>query len=193
MKTRHLFFVLLCLKVVILPVKADIKLPAVFNDNMVLQQQSEVKGLLTPNTGMAVLMDAESPDCIHPAKKKHAGERMALWALAKTYGFDKMHYRSPEVQSIEKEGRLMSITFDLFGSVNGLTSHGKAIRNFLIAGSNKRFYPANAALTGNKVFVFSPHVADPVAVRYCFDNTSAGEIFTVEGNLPVSSFRTDNW
>jgi sialate O-acetylesterase len=156
-------------------------------------REAQAKGMLTPNTGMAVLMDADSPACIHPPKKKDAGERMALWALAKTYGMEKIHYRSPEVKSFETEGRVAVITFDLFGSTTGLTTYGKEILKFRVAGSNKRFYDAKAALSGNKVYVFSPNVAQPVAVRYCFDDTSATEIFTVEGNLPLSSFRTDNW
>jgi sialate O-acetylesterase len=156
-------------------------------------REAQSKGVQTPNTGMAVLMDAESPDCIHPPKKKDAGERMALWALAKTYGMEKIHYRSPEVQSVDIEGRVVIISFDLFGSSSGLTTNGKELRNFKVAGKDKRFHEAKAALVWNRVFVFSPHVADPVAVRYCFDDTSATELYTVEGNLPVSSFRTDEW
>jgi sialate O-acetylesterase len=156
-------------------------------------REAQSKGLLTPNTGMAVLMDAESPYCIHPPKKKDAGERMALWALAKTYGMEKMHYRSPEVKSTTIEGRVIIIEFDLFGSPSGLTTKGKELRNFKVAGKDKRFHEAKAALLGNKVYVFSPRVAEPVAVRYCFDDISATELFTVEGNLPISSFRTDEW
>lgn len=155
-------------------------------------REAQAKGMLTPNTGMAVLMDSDSPDCIHPPKKKDAGERMAFWALAKTYGMDKMHYRSPEVKSFDTEGRVAVITFDYTG-VNGLTSYGKEITKFRIAGNDKRFHSAKAALAGNKVYLFSPYVTEPVAVRYCFDDTSDTEIFTVEGNLPLSSFRTDDW
>jgi sialate O-acetylesterase len=156
-------------------------------------REAQAKGLLTPNTGMAVLMDAESPYCIHPPKKKDAGERMALWALAKTYGMDKIHYRSPEVQSVETEGRIMIVTLNMFGSSSGLTTHGKELKKFQIAGENKRFYQATATLSGNKIYVFAPEVPKPAAIRYCFDDTSDTEIFTVEGELPVSSFRTDNW
>ncbi|MDR1171900.1 MAG: sialate O-acetylesterase [Bacteroidales bacterium] len=156
-------------------------------------REAQAKGMTTtPNTGMAVLMDAESTGCIHPPKKRDAGERMAFWALAKTYGLDKMQYRSPELKSLEIEGRVAIVTFDM--NVDpGLTTYGKEILNFRIAGKDKRFYSAKAAYSGNKVYVFSPAVAEPVAVRYCFDDTSATELFTVEGNLPVSSFRTDDW
>jgi len=156
-------------------------------------REAQAKGMVTtPNTGMAVLMDAESINSIHPPKKRDAGERMALWALAKTYGMDRMHYRSPDFKSLEIEGRVAILTFDMDANP-GLTTYGKEIRNFIIAGADKRFYPAKAAYAGNKVYVFSPSVANPVAVRYCWDDTSGTELFTVEGNLPVSSFRTDEW
>ena len=156
-------------------------------------REAQSKGMTTtPNTGMAVLMDAESVNSIHPPKKCDAGERLALWALAETYGMKGMHYRSPELKSIEIEGRVAVLTFDI-NADPGLTTYGKEILNFTIAGSDKRFSPAKAAYSGNKVFVFSPSVANPVAVRYCWDDTSATELFTVEGNLPLSSFRTDEW
>ena len=156
-------------------------------------REAQAKGMVTtPNTGMAVLMDAESIHCIHPPKKRDAGERMALWALAKTYGMDKMHYRSPEVKSLEIEGRVAILTFDI-DFYPGLTSYNKEILKFSIAGEDKWFHPAKAACSGNKVYVFSPSVAKPVAVRYCWDDTSGTELFTLAGNLPVSSFRTDEW
>ena len=156
-------------------------------------REAQAKGMVTtPNTGMAVLMDAESVNSIHPPKKRDAGERMALWALAKTYGMEGMHYRSPEVKTIEIEGRVAVLTFDL-DFYPGLTTCGKELLNFVIAGSDQRFYPAKAACTGNKVYVFSPSVPAPVAVRYCWDDTSGTELFTGEGHLPVSSFRTDEW
>ncbi|KAA6339063.1 hypothetical protein EZS27_012984 [termite gut metagenome] len=155
-------------------------------------REAQSKGMLTPNTGMAVLMDADSPYDIHPVKKKDAGERMALWALAKTYGLERMHYRSPEYKSLTLEGRVAIVSFDLFGA-NTLTDNGKELRNFTIAGENKYFHSAKAVLSGNKVYLFSPNVPQPVAVRYCWNDTSATELFSVEGNLPVSSFRTDTW
>jgi sialate O-acetylesterase len=156
-------------------------------------REAQAKGMsTTPHTGMAVLMDARSLECIHPPGKKDAGERMALWALARTYGWEKMHYRSPELKSFTTEGRVAALAFDYAGS-SGLTSHGREILNFQVAGKDKRFHPAKAAISGSTVYVFSPAVAEPVAVRYCFDDTSETEIFTLEGNLPLSSFRTDDW
>jgi len=160
--------------------------------NTAFFREAQTKGkTTTPNTGMAVLMDSDSPTGIHPPKKRDAGERLALWALAKTYGMDRV-YRSPELQLVEIEGHVTVLTFDLPADP-GLTTHGKEILNFSISGDDKTFFPAKATYSGNKVYVSSPSVTQPVAVRYCWDNTSAAELFTVEGNLPVSSFRTDSW
>jgi sialate O-acetylesterase len=155
-------------------------------------REAQAKGMQIPNTGMAVLMDAGDPQCIHPPKKKEAGERLAFWALARTYGIDTIPCRSPEFKSLEQEGATAIVTFNTFGSAAGLTSHGKEIRNFQIAGENRQFYQAQARLESGKVYLSSPQVDRPVAVRYCFDDASPAELFSIEGNLPVSSFRSDN-
>ena len=156
------------------------------NLNSALLREAQSKGMeTTPNTGMAVLMDANSHTLIHPAKKKDAGERLAFWALAKTYGKD-IPYRSPEPVSMTIEGRLAIISVDYVGL--GITSWGKEVKNFRIAGEDGKFHPATATVTKDKIYVFSPKVEKPQIVQYCFDNTSATEIFTQDG-LPMSSFR----
>jgi len=156
-------------------------------------REAQMKNMTTtPNTGMAVLMDAESAHHIHPANKRDVGERLARWALAKTYGMEGIPYRSPELKSFEIEEQKVVLTFDI-APCPGLTTHDKEIHHFLIAGEDKQFFPAQADYSGNKVYVFSPDVDRPVAVRYCWDNASGTELFGVEGDLPVSSFRTDNW
>lgn len=66
------------------------------------------------------------------------------------------------------------------------------MENFTIAGEDKVFYPAKAEIYSNRVYVFSPRVANPKSVRYCFDDGAMGELFT-SGGIPISSFRTDSW
>lgn len=145
----------------------------------------------TSNTGMVVLMDSNSPELIHPPKKKEAGERLARWALANKYGMSRISYRSPEFNTLNAEGRVLIVSFNFVGG--GLTSYDVEIKNFSIAGKDRNFYPAKAAIFFDKVYLFSPFVTEPIAVRYCFDNTSKSEIFTLDGHLPMSSFRSDNW
>ncbi len=143
-----------------------------------------------PNFGMACVMDAGEEHCIHPANKQVAGERLAYLALANTYGQKGFAYSGPVLKEMNVEGSLVKLTFD--HAQNGLTTFGEELKNFVIAGENKRFYPANATITGQGITLSSPMVGEPVAVRYAFEDFVTGELFNTEG-LPASSFRTDDW
>lgn len=143
-----------------------------------------------PNVGMACIMDAGEEFCIHPANKKAAGERLAYQALANTYGKGGFEYSGPVLKEMTVEGSVVKLTFD--HATNGLTTFGKDLIHFEVAGENKRFYQAVAAVSGSTVSLFSPSVSNPVAVRYAFDDFVVGELFNTAG-LPASSFRTDDW
>ncbi len=91
---------------------------------------------------------------------------------------------------MKAEGNQVMLTFN--NAPNGLTSFGKELSCFEIAGENKRFYPAKAFITGAGITLFSPSVSKPVAVRYAFKDFIVGDLFNIEG-LPASSFRTDDW
>ncbi len=143
-----------------------------------------------PNIGMASVMDAGEKVCIHPANKKVVGERLAYLALANTYGKKGIAWSGPVLKEMVVEGNIVKLTFDHAG--NGLTTFGKELVNFKVAGENKRFYPAYAVITTAGINLVSPSVAKPVAVRYAFDDFVVGELFNTDG-LPASSFRTDNW
>ncbi|MCG6188557.1 sialate O-acetylesterase [Maribellus maritimus] len=143
-----------------------------------------------PNIGMACVIDAGEKYCIHPANKEAAGERLAYLALAKTYGKSGFEYSGPVLKDMTVEGQVVKLTFD--HAKNGLTTFGKKLENFEIAGNNKRFYPAEAFITRQGITVFSPQVGEPVAVRYAFKDFVVGELYNTEG-LPASSFRTDDW
>lgn len=142
------------------------------------------------NMGMACIMDAGEKDCIHPANKKAAGDRLAYLALARTYGLKGFVCEGPVLKEMKIEGNQVKLTLD--NAPNGLTSFGKELSCFEIAGANKRFYPAQAFITGTGITLFSPAVNEPVAVRYAFKDFIIGDLFNIEG-LPASSFRTDDW
>ncbi|MBD1420507.1 sialate O-acetylesterase [Sphingobacterium chuzhouense] len=142
------------------------------------------------HSGMAVTMDLGELNCIHPAKKKEGADRLALLALGDTYGINGLNHRSPAYERIEIQGSTVVVQFN--DAPLGLTSFGKEIKTFEIAGEDKVFRPANAIVKGKTVVVSSPHVAKPVAVRYAFKDFVMGDLFGVNG-LPVSSFRTDDW
>ncbi len=143
-----------------------------------------------PNLGMACIMDTGEKDCIHPANKKAAGDRLAYLALIKTYGKKGFACEGPVLREMKIEGNQVKLTFD--NAQNGLTSFGKPLNCFEVAGANKRFVPATAFFANNGIILFSPYVNEPVAVRYAFKDFIIGDLFNVEG-LPASSFRTDDW
>ncbi len=143
-----------------------------------------------PNIGMACIMDIGERENIHPANKEIGGKRLAYLALAQTYGMKGIASKSPVLKEMTIAGGVVKLSFE--NAPNGLTSFGKELSSFEVAGANKRFSPAKAFLTGSGVTVFSQYVAEPVAVRYAFQNFVVGDLFSNEG-LPVSSFRTDDW
>lgn len=143
-----------------------------------------------PNSGMAVIMDIGEERQIHPAHKKEGGERLGYLALSKTYGIKGIVGTSPNYESLTIDKDKAVIKFS--DSPNGLTSFGKELSKFEIAGADQKFYPAKAVINGNSVVVTAPEVKTPVAVRYAFKDFVVGDLFGNEG-LPVSSFRTDNW
>jgi sialate O-acetylesterase len=143
-----------------------------------------------PASGMAVLVDAGEENNIHPAAKKTAGQRLAWLALGKTYGIKGFGFESPAYDSLIVNGGIAEVKFR--NAANWLTSYGKELSSFEIAGADKIFYPAKAIIYRSSVLVSSPQVKQPVAVRYAFRDYIVGDLFSTEG-LPVSSFRTDNW
>jgi sialate O-acetylesterase len=146
-----------------------------------------------PNSAMAVLIDQGEETCIHPAGKHIAGERLGLQALAKAYGLEGFAFGSPSYREMKVSNDTVTVYFD--NAALGLTSYGKKVTLFELAGTNKKFYPAKAKINSGKypsVTLTCPKVKAPVAVRYAFKDFVVGTLFGTEG-LPVSSFRTDEW
>jgi sialate O-acetylesterase len=159
--------------------------------NSAFLREAQLKAArVDPNLGMACIMDAGEKDNIHPANKAAAGNRLAFLALSKTYGLKGFAASGPELKEMKTEGTIVRLTFD--NAVNGLTSFGKDLSCFEIAGANQRFYPAEAFIAGSGITLFSPMVPAPVAVRYAFRDFVMGDLYNTEG-IPASSFRTDDW
>lgn len=158
-------------------------------NSVVMMRETQMKFEQTmPYCGMAVLTDCGEKMCIHPSKKELAGKRLAFLALYNDYGMTGIPAYAPVYKSKRIEGKKIVLLFDRLGA--GLTSFGKELENFEIAGEDKKFYPAKAVSLKNKVEVWNDSVPNPVAVRYAFRNFVVGDLFGVSG-IPVSSFRTD--
>jgi sialate O-acetylesterase len=153
-------------------------------------REAQMQTLSVENTGMAVTMDIGSAKTIHPADKQDVGKRLALWALAKTYG-KKIPFSGPLYKSMKVARGKIILSFDYAG--RGLLLKDQNGENdFTIAGEDHVFKKAVVQIQGKTLVVSSPEVPKPVAVRYAWDNTEAGTLFNKEG-LPASSFRTDDW
>jgi len=169
-------------------------------------REAQRKALTIPNTGMAVITDtvplAERGD-IHPKNKYDVGMRLALWALGRDYGQNKLEVSGPLFKALKIEGGKARLTFDhtgsglMVGKKEGRTptveAKGDKLKRFAIAGADKKWFWADAVIEGNTVTVSSPDVKEPVAVRYAFQlNPDGANLYNREG-LPASPFRTDDW
>jgi sialate O-acetylesterase len=153
-------------------------------------REAQLRSLSVPNTGMVVTLDIGDPRNIHPANKVEVGRRLALWALAKTYGKGASP-SGPVYRSMKRENSALVLAFDDHGG--GLVLKvGPSGNGFQIAGDDSVFRDAVVKVRGTEVVVSHPGIREPRAVRYAFSNTSAATLFSRDG-LPASSFRTDAW
>jgi sialate O-acetylesterase len=162
-------------------------------ENWVKIQQAQLQTMLTvPNTGMTVINDIGSEKRIHPPKKKEVGQRLALWALAKNYGVEGILYSGPVYKSMKIENNKAVINFDY--APTGITSMGKPLTDFEIAGEDGVYLPAKAKIVkkGSFLQVWNDKISNPVHVRYAWKNWVEGSLFNTAG-LPASSFTTETW
>lgn len=141
----------------------------------------------SPNTAMVVTTDAGMATNVHSPFKRPVGERLALAARALAYG-ETVEYSGPLYRSLRIEGAKAVVDFTHADS--GLMAKDGPLTGFAIAGTDKIFVPAQAAIRANAVEVWSDAVAVPVAVRYGWANVPTVNLYNQVG-LPASPFRTD--
>ncbi len=148
---------------------------------------------------------------IHPAEKLPVAEYASLWALAKVYKKPVVHRGNAYTHSQIKEDK-MYLFFDQDPVVYERWKHiennaawqvlpcareGNAeLLGFIIAGKDRRWYPANARQVrmDNKwcIELSSDLVEEPVAARYGWANWPTGNLVGRE-RMPIPTFRTDDW
>jgi sialate O-acetylesterase len=148
------------------------------------------------NTAFIPSYDQKIPQ-LHTMKKKELGLRTARWALKTVYGYEEIVWDTANLVSAMREGDGMLLTFDKAVRVDDF---GSEIEGFSIADESGVFYMATAIaqrvkerdLQNKQVFVSSPLVKEPVAVRYAWARSPMGNL-KVNGIpwQPVHSFRTD--
>ena len=153
--------------------------------------EAQVAALRIPHTGMAVTTDlVDDLFDIHPRNKQDVGLRLALLALARTYGRADVIDSGPVFRRAAVEGNRLKLFFNYAGT--GLASRdSKPLSWFTIAGPDGQFFPALVEIEGDHLFVSSPHVAHPAKVRFAWDE-AAQPNFVNSAGLPAQPFRTDS-
>jgi sialate O-acetylesterase len=140
-----------------------------------------------PNCGLAVITDIGEAGDIHPRNKQDVGKRLALEALAKTYGKPIVH-QGPLYKNMKIEGNTIRLEFDHVGG--GLAQHGDQLAGFAIAAADGKFIHAQAKIDGATIIVSGQGIEQPTIVRYNWANNPQATLFNKDG-LPASPFRTD--
>jgi sialate O-acetylesterase len=94
-------------------------------------------------------------------------------------------------KSMSRDGDKIRLSFDFDEGLR--SADGKPLNGFAMAGSDRRFYWAEAQIAGDQVVVSSAQVGEPVAVRYAWADNADGCNLTNQSGLPASPFRTDTW
>ncbi|MEZ6124286.1 MAG: hypothetical protein R3C49_14085 [Planctomycetaceae bacterium] len=141
----------------------------------------------------------------HPQLKIPAGERIARWALATQYGFEKsIRWKPPMVVDVQVQEDRIQLQLD---EPAGAVDDGSPIQGFAIAGEDRRFHPALAEhlVTGHdnrgqpqtdkKVLVLtSPMVPRPIHYRYAWGRSPLGNLQADRvTDIPFATQRSDDW
>lgn len=142
------------------------------------------------DTGLAVLIDIGEANDIHPKNKPECGRRLALAALAQTYG-KTVEYTGPLYSGYRIEGGAIRISFTHADGLR-IAPRDKEVKGFWIAGVDHVFHKAEARIDGQTVVVRSAEVPMPVAVRYGWADNPPCNLYN-SAMLPASPFRTDSY
>lgn len=141
----------------------------------------------------------------HPQLKVPAGERIARWALASQYGFEKdIRWKPPIVKEMRADGGQIQVAFD---EAVAAIDDGSPIYGFAIAGEDRKFQPADAnfLITGKddkgrpktdaKTLVLtSPLVPNPTHYRYAWGRSPLANLQASRmTDIPIGTQRSDDW
>jgi len=155
-----------------------------------LREAQALTARTVANAAQALAIDIGDADDIHPRNKREVGRRLALLALARTYG-RAIEDRGPVFEHMEIADGVARLQFS--HCTGGLTTQdGLPPRSFAVAGADRIFKWAEARIDGATVLVSHADVPAPVAVRYAWAANPQCNLCNFHG-LPAEPFRTDCW
>jgi sialate O-acetylesterase len=160
-------------------------------DTWAYLREAQARALALPDTAMAVTIDVGEPKDIHPKNKQDVGHRLALHARKYLYG-ERIESDGPMFAAAKRDGAAMRVTFTHADKLKLHPAKTDGRVSFEIAGSDRKFVPAEAQVEGDTLIVTAPTVAEPVAVRYAWRNSPDARLFNGDG-LPAAPFRSDDW
>jgi sialate O-acetylesterase len=152
-------------------------------------REEQRSALKLPNTALAAAIDLGEWNDIHPLNKKDVGLRLAKAARKLAYN-ESIVYSGPNYTSHKREGSKIILSFEHIGS--GLISiDNEPLRQFAIAGFDKKFIWADAKILGDKIEVSNAEISHPLYVRYAWANNPEGaNLYNKEG-LPAIPFQSN--
>ncbi len=143
-----------------------------------------------PNTGMVVTTDLGDLEDVHPVNKAPVGQRLALWALARTYDKTDIVYAGPHFRSLQREGSSIRVQFETWSLGSGLRFDSEPGREFELGNAEGNWFQAEARIDGQTLVVHSDQVNDPVRIRFSWSDTATAILFNLEG-LPATPFSAE--
>ncbi len=148
------------------------------------------KSLEIPHTGMAVTNDIGNVANIHPTNKGEVARRLALWALADTYGKPGIVKSGPLFAGFKVTPKGVAVRFEHTGG--GLATRDNQPPNwFEIAGPDADYHPADVAISANgkSILLTSPDVPKPDRARFAWSQVAEPNLINRAG-LPAAAFDT---
>lgn len=140
--------------------------------------------------GMVVTTDISDVDDIHPRNKQEVGRRLALWALAKTYGMEVISYSGPLFKGFELiDSDSPFTTIELFfDHLDAIEGRSEALVGFEWVDIYGVAHPLEAILKSNVVEAKLPRSSEPKYIQFGWNDTASCHFFNKAG-LPASPFR----
>lgn len=162
-------------------------------------RDAQRQALQIPHTGMAVAIDiGDDSRNPHAKNKRDVGERLARWALCKTYGYADIVPSGPLFERLERDGDLIRLRF--LHTDGGLMTARKEgidtpvpepgkVRWISLKGPDGKWTEANAEIDGDTVIVHLAGQSQPQEIAYAWAGFPLGANLYNGAGLPASPFR----